>query len=90
MRAENSNPTGAFRGKGGTLILESLGGNTVGTMDPCLVSTKQQRIAEIARQSPDAVFCSLAYHIDLSWLKEAYDRVNKGKSTGVDGVTAQM
>ena len=52
------------------------------------VYTKQQRIAELARQMPDAGFTSLAYHIDLEWLKEAYGRTRKDGATGVDDMTA--
>ena len=36
------------------------------------VSTKQQRIATLAKQSPDMAFTSLAYLMDLDWLFEAY------------------
>ena len=41
------------------------------------VYTKQQRIAELAKQMPEAGFTSLAYSIDLEWLKEAYRRTRK-------------
>ncbi|MFQ5993068.1 MAG: group II intron reverse transcriptase/maturase [Nitrospiraceae bacterium] len=50
--------------------------------------TKQQRIAELARQMPDVSFTSLAYHIDLEWLREAYRATRKDGAAGVDGVTA--
>jgi group II intron reverse transcriptase/maturase len=36
---------------------------------------------------PDAGFTSLAYHIDLEWLKEAYGRTRKDGATGVDDMT---
>jgi RNA-directed DNA polymerase len=52
------------------------------------VSLKQQRIAELARQSPQMGFTSLAYHIDLDWLREAYRRTRKDGAVGVDGQTA--
>ena len=39
-----------------------------GASKPVDVSTKQQRIAELARQSPEMGFTSLAYFIDLDWL----------------------
>ena len=52
------------------------------------VSPKQQRIAELAKQSPQMAFTSLAYHIDLEWLGEAYRRTRKDGAAGVDGVTA--
>ncbi|GAB6172402.1 hypothetical protein JCM15765_18800 [Paradesulfitobacterium aromaticivorans] len=53
------------------------------------VSTKQQRIAQLAKQSPEMVFTSLAYHMDVEWLEEAYRRTKKNGATGVDGVTAE-
>src|SRR5262245_14854199 len=53
------------------------------------VSTKQERIAELAKQSPQRAFTSLAYLMDLDWLKEAYQRTRKDGAVGVDGVTAE-
>jgi RNA-directed DNA polymerase len=54
-----------------------------------VVSTRQQRIAELAKQSPQMGFTSLAYHIDLDWLREAYRRTRKDGAVGVDGQTAR-
>jgi retron-type reverse transcriptase len=53
------------------------------------VSTKQERIAALAKQSPQMAFTSLAYLIDIDWLKEAYGRTRKDGAVGVDGVTAE-
>src|SRR5215469_5621240 len=53
------------------------------------VSTKQERIAELAKQSPQMAFTSLAYLMDIDWLKEAYRRTRKDGAVGVDGVTAE-
>ena len=55
-------------------------------LDP--VSTRCQRIAELARQSPQMGFTSLAHHIDSRWLYEAYCRTRADGATGVDGQTA--
>jgi group II intron reverse transcriptase/maturase len=52
------------------------------------VSTKQQRIAELAKQSPTMSFTSLNHFIDEEWLTEAYRRIKKGKSAGCSGETA--
>ena len=52
------------------------------------VSTKQKRIAELAEQSPQMAFTSLAYLVDIDRLKEAYRRTRKDGAVGVDGVTA--
>ncbi len=56
-----------------------------GASEPVDVSTKQQRIAQLARQSPEMGFTSLAYFIDLDWLTEAFDRTRKDGAVGVDG-----
>jgi RNA-directed DNA polymerase len=53
------------------------------------VYTKQQRIAELARIHPEVSFTSLAHHIDLVWLYEAFGRTRKDGATGVDAVTAE-
>ena len=53
------------------------------------VSTKQERIAALAKQSPQMAFTSLAYLMDINWLKEAYRRTRKDGAVGVDGVTAE-
>jgi len=63
-------------------------GDTEGTLESWNVYTKQQRIAELAKQMLEAGFTSLAYYIDLEWLKEAYRRTRKDGATGVDDVTA--
>ena len=52
------------------------------------VSTKQQRVATLAKQSPQMGFTSLAYLMDIDWLHEAFRRTRKDGATGVDGVTA--
>ena len=54
-----------------------------------IVSTKQERIAALAKQSPEMAFTSLAYLMDIDWLKEAYRRTRKDGAVGVDGVTAE-
>ena len=59
-----------------------------GASEPDPVFTKQQRIAELAKQNPHMGFFSLAHHINLRWLYEAYLHVRKNGATGVDGQTA--
>jgi RNA-directed DNA polymerase len=59
-----------------------------GASEPDPVFTKQQQIAELAKQDPQRGLFSLAHHIDLRWLYEAYLRVRKNGVTGVDGQTA--
>lgn len=57
-------------------------------MESKQVSTKQQRIAELAKQLPDVSFTSLAYHMNLAWMREAYRQTRKDGAAGVDQVTA--
>ncbi len=52
------------------------------------VSTRQQRIAQLAKQAPQMAFTSLNHHLDLVWLQEAYRRTRKDGAAGVDGQTA--
>ena len=52
------------------------------------VSTRLQRIAQLAREDPQRVLVSLAHHIDLEFLREAYRRTRKDGAPGVDGQTA--
>ena len=52
------------------------------------VSTKLQRIAELAEQDVTMVLVTLAHHIDVEFLKEAFRRTRKDGAPGVDGRTA--
>ncbi len=52
------------------------------------VSTRLQRIAQLAREDPKRAFMSLAHHIDMDLLREAYRRTRKDSAPGVDGQTA--
>ena len=52
------------------------------------ISPKIERIAALAKQSPQMSFTTLAHHIDIDWLREAYRRTRKGGAAGVDAQTA--
>ena len=54
------------------------------------MSTKLQRIAQQAIQYPEMVFTTLAHHIDVEFLREAYERTRKDAAPGIDGITAQQ
>ena len=54
------------------------------------VSPKLERIAKLAREAPDMAFTTLAHHIDIAWLQEAYRRTRKDGATGVDRQTAEQ
>jgi len=60
----------------------------MGMPSPETVSPKLERIAKLAKEAPDMAFTSLAHHIDIDWLREAYKRTRKNGATGVDGQTA--
>jgi len=47
--------------------------------------TKQQRIAEIARQRPQERLTALNHYLDVAWLTEAFHRVRRDSAPGVDG-----
>jgi RNA-directed DNA polymerase len=53
------------------------------------ISTKQQQIAELARKAPEMAFTTLAHHMDMDWMREAYRRTRKDGAAGVDGQTAE-
>jgi RNA-directed DNA polymerase len=59
-----------------------------GTQSPHDISTRLQRIAELARREPKLALNTLAHHIDIEFLREAYRRTRKEGATGVDGETA--
>jgi RNA-directed DNA polymerase len=60
---------------------------TLGSLD---VSTKLERIAKLAKEIRDGQLYTLAHHIDVDWLREAYRRTRKDGARGVDGVSAQQ
>lgn len=70
-------------------MTEPLEGQMTGTKGSEAVSTKLQRIAELARKGPKWVLTTLAHHIDIDFLREAWRRTRKDGASGVDGQTAQ-
>lgn len=64
-------------------------GTTDETSSSTSVSTRQQRIAELAKAMPGVALTTLAHHIDIEWLHEAYRRTRKDGAAGVDGRTAE-
>ena len=52
------------------------------------LSTKRQRIAELARSKRGMALSTLHHVIDLEWLKEAYRLTRKDGAPGIDGVMA--
>jgi RNA-directed DNA polymerase len=60
-----------------------------GTKSPQTVSTRQERIAELAKRYRPSAVTTLAHHMDVEWLVEAHRRTRKDGAVGVDGQTAQ-
>ena len=50
------------------------------------ISTKLKRIAKLAKEMPRAALTTLAHHIDIAWLKEAYRRTRKDAAPGNGGL----
>jgi hypothetical protein len=59
-------------------------------LSPTTVSTKLQRIATLASEDPERVLTTLAHHIDVAFLKEAFRRTRKDGAVGVDGQMAHF
>src|SRR3954454_12916691 len=85
--SRGNRPEGPRGGKGAPSH-EPLEGNMTGTPRPETVSTKRQRIAELARDCRDMAFTNLAHHIDIDWLLTAHAQTRKDGAVGVDGQTA--
>jgi RNA-directed DNA polymerase len=52
------------------------------------LSTKRQRIAELARSKSGVALSTLHHVFDLEWMREAYRLTRKDGAPGIDGVTA--
>jgi group II intron reverse transcriptase/maturase len=59
------------------------------TLSSTTVSTRLERIAKLAREIRDRPLTTLAHHIDVEWLREAYRRTRKDGARGVDGQSAE-
>ena len=64
-------------------------GKMTKTPSSATISTKLERLATRAREAPGMAFTTLAHHVDLAWLQEAYRRTRKDGARGVDGQSAQ-
>ncbi len=69
-------------------MTELLEGNMAGTSNPEPLSTKRQRIAQLAKDCPGMGFTSLNQLLTLEALRESYARLRKEAAPGVDGQTA--
>ena len=60
------------------------------TLGSPTVFTKLERIAALAKSKPGVPLTTLAHHIDIDWLREAYRLTRKDGARGVDGQSAQQ
>ena len=60
-----------------------------GTLGTEPISTRQGKLAELARIEPRMELTTVAHHIDMVWMREAYRRTRKDGAAGVDGVKAE-
>lgn len=51
------------------------------------ISTKVDKIANLARKFHNEALTPLSHHIDIEWLHEAHRRIRKDGATGIDGRT---
>src|SRR2546428_12548887 len=70
--------------------MEPWEGKMTGTPNPDTISTRLHRIAKLAREMPGVALRTLAQHIDIAWLREAYRRTRKDGAVGVDQQTAEQ
>ena len=70
-------------------VTEPLEGKIMEPQTSKNISTKLERIAKLAREAPNMAFRSLAHHIDVEWLREAYRRTRKDGAVGVDAQSAK-
>jgi group II intron reverse transcriptase/maturase len=68
--------------------VEPLEGTMKETSSSAVISPRLQRIAKLAKDAPTMALSTLAHHIDIDWLREAYRRTRKDGAPGVDGQTA--
>lgn len=60
------------------------------TQSSITVSTKLERIAKLAKERPNVALTTLAHHIDVEWLREAYRRTRKDGAPGVNDQSAEQ
>ena len=68
--------------------MDLLEGKMPGTSSPTSVSTRLQKIVKLAREAPGMVITTLAHHIDIELLTEAYRLTRKNGAVGIDGQNA--
>jgi RNA-directed DNA polymerase len=60
------------------------------TLSSANISTRLERIASMAKALRGKPLTTLAHHIDVDWLREAYRRTRKDGPRGIDGQSAEQ
>src|SRR5438874_1767886 len=60
-------------------------GEMTETSGSTTISTKLERIAKLAKSAPSMPLTTLAHHMDVEWLREAYRRTRKDAATWTAG-----
>lgn len=66
-----------------------LGGTMDETLGSTAISPKLQRVAKLAKARPRQALTTLAHHMDVDLLREAYRLTRKDGAVGVDGQSGQ-
>lgn len=72
----------------GASLYRTAFGKHGGTLRPESVQTKQEQIAELARNNPEMAISTLHHYIDYEWVLYAYECTRKDAAAGTDGQTA--
>jgi len=87
---DGGEPTrGTHPSKGGRRVTEPAEGKEAGRQRPTPFYTGLDWVAELARRRPNEPLTTLAHHIDLDLLREAYRHTRKNGAVGVDGRSAK-
>jgi RNA-directed DNA polymerase len=70
--------------------MEPFEGKMSETLNSSNICTKLERIAQLAKQIRDRPLRTLAHHMDLEWMREAYRRTRKDAAVGIDEVTSEQ
>lgn len=70
---------------GGHRVKDPSGDHGTETPSSEIVAERLRRIATLVEKAAGRPFTTLAHHVDLTWLREAYARTRKDGAPGVDG-----
>jgi RNA-directed DNA polymerase len=80
-------PTGPGGGKAAFVGMRPIDGATRGVPNPLPVPLRLERIADLARQLPEASIHTISRHFDIELLRQAFEELREDGATGIDGVT---